>query len=178
MLSPEKKAEKLLFLREAGAVERSHACPHHGSYSIAQHSFQMAMIVLTYHPSPSLAVLEAVLLHDVHERVTGDIPAPARWSSPELKEAEHGLRDLLRKKHEIMLELPADEKAWLNSADRLELFLWARDQLAFGNRHIEGIIEELKSWFRESWSRVPDELKPVVKSLTDMTTWKRGSDRP
>ena len=57
-------------IRECGHVERAHSTPHHGSYSNAAHSWQLAVLIILLHPAPSARLIMAALFHDIPERLS------------------------------------------------------------------------------------------------------------
>ena len=128
-------SKKLKIYREGGFVKRCHARQMHREYLVGQHSFNVAGIIMTFCPSPSLALIKAALWHDVPERFTGDVPTPVKQLAPEI-------RDLLRLVERRVLTavdedfedtLTDKEKEWLKAADMVELWLWAREEVALGN---------------------------------------------
>lgn len=159
-------------LREGGAVERAHTLPHHGSYSVGKHSFDAVNLLLVLHPNPSMNLVKAILWHDVAERYTGDIPATAKWSDGELAKRLQLLEQRIERVLGIDIHLTPEERCWLKAVDRIELLLWAKDQLAMGNQNAMALVGNLAVWFgtneipkecvdfvsQHNWSRTPDEI--------------------
>ncbi len=91
------------------------------------------------------------LSHDVPEAWVGDVPAPTMRYVPGLKEQlGHYERQI-----NLSLGLPAEQELdWedyekLKACDRLELYLWAREQQMAGNRFVDETIVELERFFVE-----------------------------
>lgn len=159
-------------LREASRVERSHTMPHHGSYTNGQHSFDMAMLLLALYPDASPNLVKAVLVHDLPERYTGDMPSPAKSADGELGKRMAQLEHRVMRKLNIDFALTEDERCWLHGIDKAEAFLWAKDQIALGNQNAAAMIGNLASWFKNNsvpqplreflethqWVRTPDEI--------------------
>lgn len=176
--------DRLLLVRQGGAVERAHTTPHHGSYSVAAHSWGVAQIILALHPEPSLRLVRAALDHDVTERWLGDLPS-------QLFDKSLTLRAMVEDAHlEAAVRiwgtegepLSAIESHWLRSADSLELLLWAFDQAEMGNGAVEKMIERLRARFRQlaREKALPD---PLVAALADLFErreegWELDSDLP
>ena len=164
---------RLKVLREAGALERAHNVPHHGSYSVGQHSYDAANIILILHPNPSLNLVKAVLWHDAPERFLGDLPAPAKWYNPaladEYRTAEKTVADHMGIQS-VFDELTEEDKHWLSAADRLELLLWAQDQEALGNRHVCNLRDNVLEWFGKNHEIIPE---PIKDYMLGNRTWER-----
>jgi 5'-deoxynucleotidase YfbR-like HD superfamily hydrolase len=145
-------------------VERAHTLPHHGSYSVGKHSFDAVSLLLVLHPNPSLSLVKAVLWHDVAERWTGDVPATAKWSSPQLKSCLEELEDGINDKLQIPYgwNLTQKETWWLRSVDRIELLLWAKEQVMLGNENAKCVVNNLAEWFRNN--PVPDECQAFLEA--------------
>lgn len=124
--------ERTQFLREAGLVERMHTEPHFGSYSVGLHSYNAVNLLLLLNPSPSMNLVKAVLWHDAAERLTGDVPAPAKWANPELKASLDLSEDRILGHYGLKIVLDSYENQWLKAVDRLELWIWASEQARFG----------------------------------------------
>lgn len=132
---------QVLATREAGAVRRCHIIPHHGQYNIAQHSYGALSLLLLLHPGPSLALIKAVQWHDVGERWLGDMPAPAKYSNPELgrvyEEAEQAILETL----ELAQVLTEEETQWLKAVDTLDLWLWCWEEHRLGNKRVQQMFQ-------------------------------------
>jgi len=158
-------------LREGGHTERLHTVPHHQEASVAKHSWNMATLLLVLHPRHSHQLLLAVLLHDVAERWIGDTPAPAKYSihpalAPVLHEAESRVEGVLG----ITPDLMPEEKLWLKALDMLELVLFAEDELALGNRHMEQTLKNARSVLNGDW------VPALVREFARLYTWSRTND--
>jgi 5'-deoxynucleotidase YfbR-like HD superfamily hydrolase len=127
----------------AGAVRRWHT--HHAMQQTnADHAWGVALIIMlfyeeqemaepgnlpTFKTEPSSALMQAAILHDAGEYITGDMPTTSKSRSPNLKAAmvdaeesalsEMGLR---------MPRLTEREQLWLKFADSLEAWLFVRNR--------------------------------------------------
>lgn len=126
--------------REAGTVRRCHIVPHHGQYNIAQHSYGAVSLLLLLHPEPSLNLIKAVQWHDVGERWLGDMPAPAKWSNPELGAVYEAAEERVLKTLGLLPDLTEEEVNWLKAVDTLELLLWCREEAALGNATVAPML--------------------------------------
>jgi 5'-deoxynucleotidase YfbR-like HD superfamily hydrolase len=163
---------RALRFREGGHVERCHVIPHQGSYSVGSHSWQAATLLLVLHPDPSIALLKAVLLHDVQERWVGDLPIPSGEVFLDLKKeyetAENRILDAL----EIDLghSLTHKDYVWLKAVDRVELLLWCLDQEALGNRHVVRVHENIERCLKGM--TLPQEMIDFLSQFK----WQRTTD--
>ena len=167
---------KLKATREGGMVQRFHPIPHHGSYSVAEHTYGVLQLILIFHPNPTLNLVRAVQNHDVAERWIGDVPTPAKWLSPALRFALKDAEDLVETAYDLKVALSDHEHRWLKAADLLELWLWGQEQVEMGNRRairlVSNIAEALLNGrdeellpppllrlYREyDWTVLPEEL--------------------
>lgn len=153
-------------LREAGNVERCHVIPHLGSYTVGKHSYDALslLLVLYPHPGPSQVLIKAMLWHDVPERWTGDLPAPVKWASGELAKSLQGIENRCYKAACIpMNELDPAERQWLDAVDKIELLLWAKEQLFLGNGNAATVIGCLARYFQDNEARMPKECVEFLK---------------
>jgi 5'-deoxynucleotidase YfbR-like HD superfamily hydrolase len=151
---------KVKVLREGGFVQRCHARQMTREYNVAHHSFNLAGLLSIFHPNPSAQLLQAALWHDVPERFTGDIPTPVKIAVPSLKAAldsvEGAIFDRLGVR-EIMA-LSAEDKQWLKGCDMVELWLWAREELALGNTSAAELSEVVYTMIMK---RIGEGLMPL-----------------
>jgi len=166
------KIQKVKELRAAGKVERCHTTPHFGSYTVGQHSFDVAMLILTLHPSPNFRLVRAALYHDCHERWIGDVPTPTKETDPairrSLKKLERQCERALGIAAHLHAGLTKEEKRWLKAADRVELWLWAIEQINMGNQEAYTIKRDLERFFED----LPEELHNFVHNYM----WEIRSD--
>jgi hypothetical protein len=108
----------------AGQVKRWHTIPG-VTQTVADHSWGVAMLLLLVHPDPSIRLIKAAMLHDIHEVAFGDIPSPSKRKVAGIKEAEHDARvEFLAS---IGVEDPVlspEEEVWLDWADKYESLIW------------------------------------------------------
>jgi 5'-deoxynucleotidase len=110
------------------------------------------------------AIVVAALYHDCSEVLTGDMPSPIKYHSPEItkayksieKQAEHELLNLLPKKLQeeyrpVMIEeeLPKEHKAIIKAADTISAYLKCKMEVAAGNQEFsiaeKNIEDKLKA---------------------------------
>lgn len=146
-------------VREGGHVQRCHVLPKVGDYSVGKHSYDALSLLLVLHPDPTRRLICSVLWHDVPERWTGDIPAPVKWGDASIAQG------LKRVEQFVYAGLPCrpclgltdNEQDWLDAVDKLELFLWCREQEAFGNTMVSKMKDAVESWFARNSHRVPHQ---------------------
>jgi 5'-deoxynucleotidase YfbR-like HD superfamily hydrolase len=159
-------------LRECSDVERCHTLPHHGSYSVGKHSYDAVMLLFTLYPGePSMALVKAMLSHDLGERWCGDIPAPAKWSDGEYAKRSAALerRCLIHIGWDIPLD--AEDQRWLSAIDKVELYLWAQNQIRMGFAVAGSVVGNLLSWFKHA------DLPPEVHTFLTNHNWQRTPEQ-
>ena len=95
------------------------------------------------------AIVVAALYHDCSEVLTGDMPSPIKYHSPEItkayklieKKAEHELINLLPEKLKVQYkpfmleeELPIEHKVIIKAADTISAYLKCKMEVAAGNQ--------------------------------------------
>lgn len=139
--------QEVLQARAGGAVQRCHTVRHQGSYSNAEHSWGVAMLCLQLYPDFCPELLKYALVHDIPEGVTGDVPATVKKEGAD----EHAFDDYILSCWALpqLSELNATARHVLKSCDKLELWLWAREQSMAGNYFVTEIIDNLEKWFEQ-----------------------------
>lgn len=124
--------------RMAGKVERCHAIPTQGSYTVGQHSYDALGLLLCLYPGePSITLVKAMLWHDSTEQWLGDLPSPTKMQIEGIRELYEGMENELLEK---VLRVPTsdalteEENKWLRACDLLELYLFCQDQEMVGNQ--------------------------------------------
>ena len=124
-------------LRQAGQVRRFHTVSTIGHQTVAEHSFNLCLILLDlFDGNVSANLLKAAMYHDLPEVETGDIPATLKWRSKEISEALKNFERSFEKIYGLEVELTEDEQRALKWADMYELVLYCLDQLEMGNRNM------------------------------------------
>jgi len=118
----------------AGCVLRWHTNPDLATTGdrIDGHSARVARILIALHPSPSVTLLCHALIHDDGESAVGDVPAPAKDSTPGLAEWLEVAEEAERRRlwsgaagPDGGARLTDSDRLWLRFADRLDAFQWA-----------------------------------------------------
>lgn len=133
---------RILNHRKSNNVLRFHTMPPIKPETVGHHSAGVAILCgVLAENRPSTQLLMAALMHDMHEGMTGDIPATSKWTSPKLKDA---LEDLERKFDHHYLTFPAlltsYEQKVLKQADMLDLCFKAREEMDLGNKEYAQIF--------------------------------------
>lgn len=142
---------RIVQTRLGGKVERCHNVPHHGSYSVASHSWGMLVLLWQIYPEHWARLAPVVMAHDVGEGWLGDVPAPTMRYVPGLRQTMDGLEGALVSTlgYPTSLELTEEEHAVFKAVDRLELYFWSWEQIAFGNRFAIDVLHELERYISE-----------------------------
>jgi 5'-deoxynucleotidase YfbR-like HD superfamily hydrolase len=124
-------------IRSAGYTKRFHTVQIIGEQTVAEHSYHVAMLcVRLSYGSPSSDLLMAALYHDLAETVTGDIPAPAKWRYPGLKNELLKIESEFEDEYFLNSDLTNNEILILKHADGLELASFCIDQIMLGNKNM------------------------------------------
>lgn len=178
-----KQMRTIIAAREGSHVRRCHTIPHHGEYTVGKHSYDAVNLLLFLYPGePSINLIKAILWHDLGERWAGDAPYPATLKDEGFAEGYRRVEELGRQEHGIHIpQLTAFEAQWLSAVDKIELYLWAQEQLALGNRMVEEYLEVLWNWFNEKHEQgvLPKEAwnfvqQYVFERLKDVEERKNG----
>lgn len=157
-------------LREASRVERAHTMPHHGTYSVGQHSFDMLTLLVCLYPDCRREMMLAVMFHDLSERWTGDIPSPAKQSDGEFGKRLAMVEAKVTKALGLDVKLTEMERYWLKGLDVVEYLLWAKEQIAMGNQNVIASIAKTVTWLQTN--KIPKELADFINAHV----WLRTSD--
>lgn len=161
------RLERIMALRTGGSTERCHGIRHQGSYNVAAHTWGVMALLYVLWPNDFMRLAEYVMFHDVPEAWVGDIPAPTKRYSPQVKavcdELEHAILEGLGLPN--CQDLSKDDKIKISACDRLELYLWAQEEVAAGNTHASCLIRELDRFFAET--PLPLEAKDLVTGIKE-----------
>lgn len=151
---------------EGGQVQRFHTKRTHRPYTVAEHSWRMAMLLRHLLPGAPPRLIWAVLSHDIAERWVGDVPATVKWYSPDLKLAMAQVEEHVEKRLGIAYDLPMDEAAWLHAIDLLDLYLFCVEERMLGNSTLEQVERTCATRLTtREW--VPEPVRKFVRE----TVW-------
>ena len=142
--------KRIKFAREGGAVKRCHVHTIVGEYTNSQHCFNMACMARVLFPNYRKEFFFAILSHDLPERITGDIPAPAKWFKFVDNEHLSVVEEHILQETGFNYNLDEDEMKALKGLDILEFYLWCMDQRSFGNTNVNYIIETVEEFIQEN----------------------------
>jgi 5'-deoxynucleotidase YfbR-like HD superfamily hydrolase len=136
------------FMLYGSEVKRYHTLTTLREETVAHHSHNVAMLVLVLDPGAGVRLLEAALLHDLAEQVTGDIPSPAK--------REYGIGDqvdaledrLLRESGWAYPALLENEKRTLKLADIASGALFCLREMDLGNVRARIVFDRYISYAR------------------------------
>lgn len=128
-------------------------------------------MLLQLHPNPPIALIEAIMLHDVPEERFGDAPSPGLWADGNLKAAYDNAHELylLGEFGTQLSSLTSSEQRWLLALDKLEAFYFAQHQMKLGNFYAHDIVTNLIRWFseQEAAGMIPAPVLQVVEALQE-----------
>lgn len=155
-----------------------------------EHSMQTALIAhglaalgqTRYHRSVHPEhVVTLALYHDVSEVITGDLPTPVKYKTPDIQDAYQALEGHAR--NQLLDMLPEDLKPsfapyvkpdettyeWqmVKAADRISAYLKCIEEEKMGNRDFaQAKATILTSLTQNSWPEVQDFLRDFVPSFS------------
>lgn len=126
--------------RIAGELRRYHSWPHLHPQTVAGHSWNVARLILAWWPEAPRYLIIHALMHDIGERVAGDLPYPIKANNPVLKAEMDRIEE---EGHRAMVEWgvpPPQDLAALphkifKLADLADMMEWAMHEITLGNRH-------------------------------------------
>lgn len=122
----------LEYLYSSGGTRRYHNRPKLDQ-NVKEHSWGVALTIITLHPKPSPNLLKAAILHDCSETKFGDFLSPAKVAFPELRELDKKLNavfweDITARTGMVYPHLTEEEQLWLDFADMYECYLFAKEE--------------------------------------------------
>jgi len=172
--------KKIIQARAGGAVERCHSIRHLGSYSVAVHSWGVAMLLHYLFPASFDHLVLVCLTHDVPEAWVGDIPSPTLRHMEGMAEKLVPIEAALSRSLDLPAEsdLSFEEFTILKACDRLEFYLWCREQLLFGNEFVEEGLDEVTKYLNKTslpgsaaqtfWINIQEEsVKPIQAGVIE-----------
>jgi hypothetical protein len=169
--------DRVRLAREGGAVERCHAHPHTGSYTVGQHSLDLVTLITLAWANdhdgqmPRGELLVAAAFHDVPERITGDLPQPVKVAAgPAIERADTAVLDWLK----VNVLLSWEEQQYLTFGDQLELWFWCWEQAGRG-------YNQFYSWIRsynDNWvgKKIPPGYRMLINQIMAIQDFPRLID--
>lgn len=159
---------RLRWIKRWGLKRNAHTenvMEHSWEVSVIAHT--LALIKNRYYGGTVDAnqIAVAALYHDVTEVITGDLPTPIKYHSPEIsaaykqieQQAEKELLDLLpqalRADFEVLIEhdkMSAECVQIIKAADKISAYLKCQAELKAGNREFETAAEQLSKKIAQS----------------------------
>ncbi len=141
---------RLTAIRKGLKVERLHTVPHIQPYNNGFHSAGAAIISMELcklNEMTSGDVIRYMLLHDVSEYRTGDVPADVKVENPELKLALAVAEEDYEKSIDLELpELTDRQHDICRIADLAELGLYCVDEIRMGNTEVYHVLKNVVSY--------------------------------
>lgn len=167
-------------LRMAGRVRRYHTWPTvQRETTVAEHTWQVLRIWFELYGEPSPGITVAILLHDVGEGKTGDLPHMVKREHPDLR------AKLVEIEKDYVGELVENiqwsdmptrvphvydwDKLRIKMCDLIEAAEFALDEYHLGSRTYQHILHNVRGAFEEEVAghRVGDSDHPHVQRARD-----------
>lgn len=123
----------------SGNVQRCHTIPTVKPQTVGAHTWRTLVILhwlyAPEYPPPHLT--HGLLMHDVPELRTGDMPGDIKHADRVLAAAMDRQEDAFLSEHGIEYEVTiADERRLVSLCDRADLAMYALDEVEMGNRNM------------------------------------------
>ncbi len=163
----QKILNNIIQARAGGSVQRCHTQRKIGEYSVAAHSWGVAMLLMQLFPKDFKRLVSYALVHDIPEAWVGDIPSPVFKATKHLKLEMSVIEDKILKKYNLptMGELNEKDINILKFCDNLELYLWVREQEYLGNQFLKGMKNRLIEYLKELTTTLPKRIKVLIQEL-------------
>lgn len=129
---------QLRMIPRSARVARYHSEPVLRLQSVGEHTYGVIWLILVMHHGaiPSKELMAAALMHDMHEYVTGDVPAPTK-RQPGVKAIFDAMESAVETAVGVVFpDLTPEEEWMLKMADSLEGLSFCAFELRQGNREI------------------------------------------
>ena len=134
----EKLTDALEVVRISSTIVRNHTTlvPNGAGYNNGAHIGNCIQLLLLTFPQAGPNLVRHTVFHDYPEHVTGDIVGDAKVKFPELKDIVDHIENQIDEEYQILKgwDMTPYENKILKVVDRLELFLWCREQAELGCR--------------------------------------------
>nr|CAI3971245.1 hypothetical protein ORM20_00196 [Ochrobactrum phage ORM_20] len=168
---------RLEVVRISSTIIRNHTTlvPNGTGYNNGCHIGNCIQLLLLTFPNAGPNLIRHTVFHDYPEYITGDIVGDAKVKFPELKDIVDHIENKVDDEFKILQgwEMTPYENKILKVVDRLELFLWCREQAELGcraprflkmcNRVDAAIFDFLQDAYvllKEEFENLSDEYEP------------------
>ena len=164
--------------RRAGQVTRYHTWPRIKDQNVGEHTWQVMRILLMIWPDAPRWLIVHAMFHDLGEVGAGDMPYPAKQSSPQLKRSMDNLEATVV---EIMSRnwnfnfidptlndsIPATDLKIFKLCELVEMWEWGLSEHNLGNKYATVVSQRVLSHI----NRLKDELAKETKGPEHYVHW-------
>ena len=148
----EEVAQTIIDIRAGGRVDRLHTMHKTRPYSVAEHSWNIWMLIHQLDPSVlDMGLTQHIMFHDVAEHWVGDLPAPMKWYRPVLNhECELVEIEIIHKLENLCTnDLTKYQLELFKFCDMMELLLFCREEEWRGNRELQVVQERAFDYLKD-----------------------------
>lgn len=170
--------------RLAGGIKRWHIHPVVHQQTVAEHSWNVARILLALWPEAPRELLVEALFNDTGEIATGDPPSTLKQRHPNLRDMYSKMEHDARVEMVLPWGLPGPHpiighESWaLKMADMMEMLEYALGEMRLGNRNMCMITIRLKEWVFTEMDRVPVALEKWRRNMDDYIARRLREQEP
>lgn len=178
----------IISFRKAGLVKRYHTEPTIQTQTIAEHTYHVLRIWFELYGPPSPEETAAILVHDLGEKATGDLPHMIKRDYPELKNTLGQIEDdyirnvmmSIYKDHPYDIELTKPVLLDLDGlkikiCDLLEMAEFSLDEFKLGNRNALSIMNNVEKALEKIFNdpmfekgKLQEVLRPAAKRFANI----------
>lgn len=167
--------------RMGGDVERMHTIPTLKKCNVAEHSFNAAILAIEICNKLEMkfaadAVVSYLLIHDIPEHVTGDIPGNIKKEHEALKRVMTAIEEDWEEEnipfhYMRWASLTAHQKTVAKASDVLELMFFCMEEVRRGNNdgRVSTMFYKAKGFLDEEslYEDMSDRMKADIKKVVD-----------
>ena len=137
---------------------------------MAEHTFHVMRIYLEIFGAISSQTAENILVHDMGEIASGDIPFPIKMNNPVLKEEIDRLEeDALEQMGLHQHQLSILEKTRIKICDLLEMWEFGMVEVSMGNHYAKPIVEQTSRATRDMMAVLHEEEQNEISEYITKT---------
>ena len=159
--------------RNAGGVKRYHTWKTIQTQSVAEHSWNVARILMVLWTDAPAEALRYALLHDAGELSTGDAPFPIKKDNPVLKREMDRLEEAACEEMglTLLMETTPEWRWRVKLCDMLEMWEFGLEEVALGNLYARPIVLRTEKVIHDML-RSARILREEIQTVRDYMKWR------
>jgi 5'-deoxynucleotidase YfbR-like HD superfamily hydrolase len=149
-----------------GNVRRFHSNQVIKDRTVGHHTFNMMVLAdCLYDGATPQRLIKAILYHDLHEGIIGDVPYPTKRVTPSMRAEFDKLEASINAEYRLEVELTKEEHSVLTALDMLEFYMYLVQERKLGNQNNEeefqlaigslvDLRQEIPCHLRSTWDNI------------------------